>query len=156
MIEISIIDYLTLKNKIMEKYKDIIDFYLKNWIKLWNYETICINDVWFNYWDIIKLHNLVIQQELFIKSIEVFLWENIEFYPPDFYYNWFSKIENYKLVKDFLDNYNKNNNLYFTLFFDNSELENHINSFLIEKYKDKILDKEKKERKKRWWEFIDE
>lgn len=139
----------------MEKYKDIIDFYLEKWIKLWNYETPCIRDIWFIYSNINKLFNLIKQQELLVKTIEVFTWENIDFYPPDFYYNKNNINENYELLKKFLANYNKDNNLYFTLFFNTPELENYINTLLVNKYKKYPSEKEVKERKNQWWEFID-
>lgn len=139
----------------MEKYKNIINLYLKNWVKLWKYEVICLKDVWFNYLDINNLFNLIVENEIIIKNIEVFTWNSIDFLPPDFYYHWCDKIENYKLVKKFLNKYNKNDNLYFTLVFDNLELENYINILLIDKYRENLTDKEINERKKRWWEFID-
>jgi len=139
----------------MEKYKNIINLYLKNWVKLWKYEVICLKDVWFNYLDINNLFNLIVEKEIIIKNIEVFTWKSIDFFPPDFSYQWYDKIENYKLVKNFLNKYNKKDYLYFTLVFDNFELENHINILLVNKYKETLTDKEINERKKRWWEFID-
>lgn len=139
----------------MEKYKNIINLYLENWVKLWKYEVICLKDIWFSYLDINNLFNLIVENEIIIKNIEVFTWNSIDFLPPDFYYQWCDKIENYKLVKKFLNKYNKNDNLYFTLVFDNLELEKQINILLIDKYRENLTDKEINERKKRWWEFID-
>lgn len=121
----------------MNENEKIINFYLTNWIIIGNFISPCIDDIWFWYDDFFELYSILKKNNIFIKTIEVFVKNDISFYPPDFYYNWDNINENYKLLSDFIKIYKnkKREDLIFTCVVKNEILNNELNTLIYKKYK---------------------
>lgn len=143
----------------MAENNKIVDLYTNKSINFNNMDWIDILPwfVWFNFEDTKYLLSLLNKEDIKISLIEVFQGWDYYWWKEFFCQKDFFSDEYYNLLKDFVNYYENinNNDLQFIIRLDNEVLNEEIKTNLKNKFSPKISDEEKKERKKRWWEFLE-
>ena len=117
---------------------DVRNYFLNEWLCMRHYRKSCIEDIWFSITKLKHLLKLLEELEIYIKWIEIFKWSNFQFHWDDFWYKGTDLVENYNLIRKFLERVEASDDVYLSIRIAGTSYQRILNEDIYWKYWDYI------------------